>query len=354
MLSGASSPPHLFVFGLGYVGLQVGLSAQELGWRVSGSVRAAEKATVLEQTTGIEVHTFDLDDEYTGLSAGGSAALADATHLVCTVPPVADLDRDPLLALHGEDLRTAASEGGRLQWVGYLSTTSVYGDHGGAWVDELSETRAAPTSPGGRRLASEREWLDLEDGSGGCLAVRVFRLAGIYGPGRSALDTVARAAVPAESETLPVPPPPLTPSPPPLSSPLSPPTTSPSPSSPSSAPPALSPPFVSRVHVEDICSALLASMQQPYFSGVDRVYNVADDDPAPRTEVMDFAATLLGLPRTAAESAVGARADGGRARRRAAERKRVSNARLRSALLSAGLKHPTYREGLEAIWRETQ
>ena len=101
MLSGASSPPHLFVFGLGYVGLQVGLSAQELGWRVSGSVRAAEKATVLEQTTGIEVHTFDLDDEYTGLSVGGSAALADATHLVCTVPPVADLDRDPLLALHG-------------------------------------------------------------------------------------------------------------------------------------------------------------------------------------------------------------------------------------------------------------
>ena len=98
--------------------------------------------------SGIDVHTFDLDEQYSGLDRAGMAALAEATHLVATVPPIADLDRDPLLALHEADLLSSE----RLEWAGYLSTTSVYGDHGGAWVDETSETRAARGSAGAIRL----------------------------------------------------------------------------------------------------------------------------------------------------------------------------------------------------------
>ena len=108
------------------------------------------------------------------------------------MPPVADFDRDPLLALHSPEVLSAKS----LRWAGYLSTTSVYGDHDGAWVDEDAETRAAVGSPGQLRLAAEQEWLDLESATDCRVQPYVFRLAGIYGPGRSAIDTVVRAARP--------------------------------------------------------------------------------------------------------------------------------------------------------------
>ena len=101
-------PPHLFIFGLGYVGLRAGISCErELGWRVSGCCRSAEKAEAISAAHAIEAHTFDLDENYDGLDADGLAALADATHVLATTPPVADFDRDPLLALHTPELTAA-------------------------------------------------------------------------------------------------------------------------------------------------------------------------------------------------------------------------------------------------------
>ena len=324
-------PPHLFIFGLGYVGLRAGIACErELGWRVSGCCRSAEKAEAISAAHAIEAHTFDLDENYAGLDAGGLAALADATHVLATTPPVADFDRDPLLALHTPELLCSS----QLHWAGYLSTTSVYGDHDGEWVDEESETRATAGSSGYKRLAAENEWLQLEASSDGRMKPHVFRLAGIYGPGRSALDTVKRAAATRGEEVVAAAP---SPSPP---------------EAPAASPSSSRPRYVSRVYVDDICSALLASMQQEEPPPKQqRVYNIADDEPTPRGEVMAFAASLLDAPRAAAADADAAVGGGGRARRRATENKRVSNKRMRTLLPE--LAYPTYREGLRQIAQDS-
>ena len=328
----ATATPRLFVAGCGYVGLHVANEARARGYEVSGSVRNAEKAENL-RAAGFDAHIFDLDDGYTGLDDRGLAALASATHVLATVPPGADFDRDPLLALHGDAL---AAEGTSLRWAGYLSTTSVYGDHGGGWVDERAETRVPAGGRAAARLQAEREWLELRARSGGRLASHVFRLAGIYGPGRSALHTVARsagtsvaaarAARRADDDA----------PPPPLLGHLR-----------AERPDGLAPKYVSRVHVADIGAALLASMEAPAASAGGAVYNIGDDEPAPRQEVMAHAAHLLGLPLTeeAAAGAPGERAD----RRARGEHKRVDNRRMRAELLPRGLAFPSYREGLQAV-----
>ena len=315
-----------------------------------------------------------------------------AQHVLATVGPIADLDRDPLLALHKQQLLRAGEA--ELRWAGYLSTvrasnvgldgallftqvlslslcfgnarelssplllsqrcvclslsspvcvcsqTSVYGDHDGDWVSERSETRCAAGSHGQIRLAAEREWLELEGATDGRVKPHIFRLAGIYGPGRSALDTVAKASAKrdasarsAEAATSVVE---------------------------TQMNEAVAPPrYVSRVHVDDICAALLASMQQQPPTGDDdasgglpRVYNLADDEPATRSEVMAYAASLLGASRGDAAEADGARGDGQRARRRAVEHKRVGNARMIGELMPNGLRYPSYREGLRQIIKE--
>ena len=322
---------RLFVFGLGYVGRWVAQEALEQRWHVSGSCRSAEKAAGF-RSTGIDAFTFDLDESYSGLEPAGLEALASATHLLATVPPVADLDRDPLLALHQQQVLAAA----HLQWAGYLSTTSVYGDHAGSWVDELAETRGgARAAP---RLQAEQEWLGLREQSEGRVASHVFRLAGIYGPGRSALDTVRRArrdSTPAAGTGA---------------------GTGAGSGAAAEAPAGAgagaggageAPRYVSRVHVEDIAAAVLRSAEAPALHAADATYNVADDAPAPRAEVMAYAASLLGLPPSLAAPPEG---DGERARRRATESKRVANGRLRKLLQPRGLAHPTYREGLRDIW----
>ena len=290
---------------------------------VSGSCRAADRADAL-RSAGIDAHTFDLDDGYAGLEPAGLRALNEATHVLATVPPIADLDRDPLLALHREELLRAP----QLRWAGYLSTTSVYGDHGGGWVDERSETRGSRAGP---RLQAEQEWLRLREDGG--IASHAFRLAGIYGPARSALDTVRRAQLqPAASSQ-------------PATAALSENAARPGAADDGDAPPR----YVSRIHVADISAALLASMQAPAECAVDATYNLADDEPAARAEVMAFAATLLDAPAGSAPSEGG----GERARRRATESKRVANGRLHE-LLPGGLRYPSYREGLHAIRRAEQ
>jgi nucleoside-diphosphate-sugar epimerase len=214
------------------------------------------------------------------------------------VPP--DEAGDPVLDRHGGDLARLPG----LRWLGYLSTTGVYGTREGGWVDEASPL--APTGERGRRrAAAEAGWLELGHRHG--LSVHVFRLAGIYGPGRSAFDalragTAKRIAKPGQ--------------------------------------------VFSRIHVADIVAVLRASMAQPRAGAV---YNLCDDDPAPPEEVVAHAAYLLGVPPPplvpfeAAELSPMARSFYD-------DNKRVAN-RLIKEELGVRLRYPSYRDGLAALLR---
>jgi nucleoside-diphosphate-sugar epimerase len=212
------------------------------------------------------------------------------------VPP--DAAGDPVLDRHGPEI--AALPG--LAWVGYLSTTGVYGDRGGGWVDEASALRPSGER-GRRRVAAEAGWLDLWQRHG--VPVQVFRLAAIYGPGRSAIDqlragTARRIDKPGQ--------------------------------------------VFSRIHVDDLAAVLAASMARPRPAGV---YNVCDDEPAPPEAVTAYAAGLLGIappplaPFAEAELSPMARSFFD-------DNKRVSN-RLIKTELGVTLAYPDYRAGLAAI-----
>ncbi len=225
------------------------------------------------------------------LPADLAPALARATHILATAAP--DGNGDPFL---GGAL--AAIRAARPKWVGYLSTTAVYGDHQGGWVDE--ETPPNPQSARAvLRILAEQQWLATG------LAVHIFRLAGIYGPGRGPFEKVRDG----------------------------------------SARRIIKPGQVfSRIHVDDIAATLMASIARP---NPGAVYNVCDDDPAPPEDVLAYAAALLGLPEPpavpyeAAEMSPMARSFYG-------ESKRVSNRRIRGEL-GVQLAYPTYREGLEGL-----
>ena len=152
--------PYLLIFGLGYCGAAIGAAAVARGWTVGGTLRDATRAP----PAGITRVAVD-------------AALDRATHLLMTAPP--DGDGDPLLTQHSAAIAQAAN----LRWIGYLSTTGVYGDRGGGWVDEAS-LPAPGSERTRRRVAAEGAWARFADRR----AVDIFRLAGIYGPGRSAFD----------------------------------------------------------------------------------------------------------------------------------------------------------------------
>jgi nucleoside-diphosphate-sugar epimerase len=213
-----------------------------------------------------------------------------------SVPP--DADGDPVLAIHGDDI--VGIEG--LRWLGYLSTTGVYGDRGGGWVDESAEL--SPSGERGRRrVAAEAGWLALWHRHG--MPVHIFRLAGIYGPGRSPFEalragTAKRIDKPGQ--------------------------------------------VFSRIHVEDLACVLAASISRPRPGGV---YNVCDDDPAAPEAVVAHAAALLGVP---APPLVPFEAAGlsPMARSFYDDNKRVSN-RLIKSELGVTLRHPDFRAGLAAI-----
>jgi nucleoside-diphosphate-sugar epimerase len=285
--------PRLFCFGLGYSALVLARKLRAEGWEIAGTCRSAEKQAALA-AEGIAAARFDrgrsLDDP--------AAALRGATHLLSAVPP--DAAGDPVLDHHGADLARAPS----LVWAGYLSTTGVYGDRGGGWVDESAELR--PTGERGRRrVAAEAGWLAL--GRQSRLPIHIFRLAGIYGPGRSALDAVRRG----EAKRIEKP-----------------------------------GQVFSRIHVEDIAAALGASMARPHPGAV---YNLCDDDPAPPHEVVAYACALLKVeppplvPFAEAELSAMARSFYD-------DNKRVLNTRLKREL-GVTLKYPSYREGLAALLR---
>ena len=250
------------------------------GWRVIGTTRRPERLDEMK-AAGIEPFLWPGDL---------GAVLARATHILSSAAP--DAAGDPFLRA---DRALAVAPAG---WVGYLSTTGVYGDHQGAWVDEA--TPLAPGSPRGiHRVLAERQWRMTG------LPVHVFRLAGIYGPGRGPFEKVrdgtARRIIRAGQ-------------------------------------------VFSRTHVEDIASVLEASIARP---NPGATYNVCDDDPAPPQAVLSYAAHLLGLPDPPAVPYDDAEMTP-MARSFYSESKRVRNDRIKDEL-GVHLRYPTYREGLAAL-----
>jgi nucleoside-diphosphate-sugar epimerase len=291
-----SSPPNLlpppgrlFCFGFGFSARALARRLAAAGWAVAGTTRQAAKAAEL-RAEGIAAFVFDRDHPLE------AAALAGTTHLLVSIAP--DAQGDPVLDCHAADIAALPE----LAWVGYLSTTGVYGDWQGAEVDETSELRGVK-GRNRRRIEAEAGWLALQAERG--LPVQVFRLAGIYGPGRSALDSVrsGRARRIDKPDHL-----------------------------------------FSRIHVEDIATVLEASIARP---NPGRIYNVCDDEPAAAAEVTAFACELLGVappPLIAlAETDMSAMA-----RSFWEDNRLVSNRRLHEEL-GVTLAYPDYRAGLAAI-----
>jgi nucleoside-diphosphate-sugar epimerase len=283
---------HMFFFGIGYTAERLAARLLAHGWRLSGTVRDVGKQGALK-ARGIDAHLFGpgmpLEDP--------AGALRQVTHIVSSIPP--SRDGDPVLQALAEELRSAAS----LRWAGYLSTPAVYGDRQGALVRE-SDTPNPGSDRGHRRLAAERAWIDVFGNTD--VAVQIFRLSGIYGPG----DRNAIAQVRAGSARI-------------IDKPGQ---------------------VFNRIHVDDIGSILLASMARP---DPGRVYNVADREACPSGDVIRFACTLLNMeppdpvPFEAADLSAMARSF-------YAECKRLDTRRLADEL-GVELAFPTYREGLAAI-----
>jgi len=280
---------RLFCFGFGY-------SAEALARRLSA--RTAALAGTRTSLAGAEHLLGARLAEFQGDSASTKvrSLLAGTTHLLVSVPP--DLEGDMVLR-HFRDYLAALPD---LAWVGYLSTVGVYGDRQGQWVDETAPVR--PTSERSlRRVMAENAWFAFGAESG--RRVEIFRLAGIYGPGRSVIDnlragTARRIVKPGQ--------------------------------------------VFNRIHVDDIALVLAAAIDTP---AGHTLYNVSDDEPAPPQDVVAYAAELLGLP--APPDIPFAQAGlTGMAASFWAENKRISNARIKTAL-GVTLAYPTYREGLRAI-----
>lgn len=269
---------RLFIFGLGYCGGAIARAAAAAGFSVTGTTRAGLNGTI----------PFDAAED----------SIQSATHLLTTAAPGAN--GDPVLARYHEAIEAAPG----LRWIGYLSSTVVYGDRGGAWVDE--ETPAAPSQVRGRRrVDAEEAW----SGFSGRRAVDLFRLAGIYGPGRSALNDLragrARRMIKPGHQ-------------------------------------------FGRIHRDDIARAVVAAMRQDRPPGR-RILNLADDEPSESADVVTEAAALLGVappPEVAFTDALPAMSP--MARSFWAESRKVSSQKTRAALGISWL-YPSYREGLRAI-----
>ncbi len=287
----------LLAVGLGYSAKALARRLCARGWRIIGTSRSAEGARAID-AMGYEGVQFD----GTARSPALSRAIGQSTHLLVSASP--GPDGDPLLAHHADDLRAAP-----LQWAGYLSTIGVYGNHDGKWVDE--ETPAAPTSQRGKaRVEAERAWAAFAEDTS--VPVGIFRLSGIYGPGRGPLEKLRRR----ESRAV------------------------------------IKPGQVfNRIHVEDIATALEAAISRAGERKGPRVYNVTDDEPAPPQDVLDFAADLIGVPhppRVPFEDADMS----AMARSFYSDNKRTANSRMK-AELGVKLAYPTYREGLRALAAQT-
>lgn len=262
---------HILIFGLGYTTSRIAAQLRMEGWRVTATRRNATEGA-LDFTDGNAVQ----------------AAIGTASHILSSVPP-GDDGADPVLATYGADIAAAPA-----RWTGYLSATGVYGDTGGAWVDE-----SAPIGLGRRsaRADADRAWGELRDD------VRIFRLPGIYGPGRSAIDRLIegrarRIDLPGQ--------------------------------------------VFSRVHVDDIVAGVIAG-----FDGPPGAYNLADDYPCSQNQVIEAACALTGLPVPPLLSLEDAKLSP-MARAFYGENRRITNGKAKR-LLGWTPRFPTYREGLARI-----
>lgn len=279
---------RLFCFGYGFSARALAALLPDAA--IVATARSEEAAGELK-SLGVEAVPFD------GTAPLPAGALDGVSHVLASVPP--GDEGDPVVRHCGEQLRAA----GAIRWVGYLSTTGVYGDHQGGWVDETT-----PLTPAGRRgerrVTAERQWLELFAGRPE-VSVQLFRLAGIYGPGRSQFravreGTARRLVKPGQ--------------------------------------------VFSRIHVDDIAQVLKASIERPRDGAA---YNLCDDEPAPPQNVVAFAAELLGIdppPEVAFEDADLSPM----ARSFYGESKRVANTLIKEEL-GVRLRFPNYRDGLRAV-----
>ena len=274
---------HLLCFGFGFSAEALARKLDPREWRVSGTSRSPEGVAAIN-AQGFEGALFN---ELNSIPAS-------VTHIVTSVPQ--SDDGDPVLQQFSHELISRAKS---FDWVAYLSTTGVYGDRAGAWVDEDSALQPN-TDRGQRRVDAEAAWKQVAD-----LPLHIFRLAGIYGPRRNAFESLKSGKAQRVIKQGQI---------------------------------------FSRIHVEDIAGVLLASIDNP---NPGRVYNLADDEPCPPQDVIAYAAELLGLPippdipfEDAKLSAM--------AKSFYADSKRVSNARIKSEL-GYELKYPNYRVGLKAL-----
>ncbi|MGR3702133.1 MAG: SDR family oxidoreductase [Paracoccaceae bacterium] len=278
----------LLSFGHGYSARALARRLIPQGWTVLGTTRNPDKARALK-AEGVAPILWP-DGDLRG-------AVSKASHILSSAGP--ESEGDPVLALMRDQIARAAS---RLTWVGYLSTTGVYGDHDGGWVDEESPLLPS-TKRGQMRLEAEQAWQSIPS-----LPLHIFRLAGIYGPGRGPFEkvrngTARRIVKPGQ--------------------------------------------VFSRIHVDDIAQVLEASINRP---NPGRAYNLCDDDPAPPQDVIGHAAELLGLP-LPPEVPFDQADLTPMARSFYAESKRVRNDRIKTEL-GVTLLYPDYRHGLRALLAE--
>ena len=279
--------PCLFCFGLGYTVRRLALRLISEGWHVAGTVRNLQSLEEIE-SLGIEVFPFDRGKPLKNLTA----VLKDTTHLLSSVPP--DVDGDTVLDTHG---KTIAELNQSFKWIGYLSTTGVYGNRNGNTVKEGDALR--PTSTRAHlRVEAESRWQGLN--------AHIFRIAGIYGPKRGVLEDVRRGRAKRIDKPGQV---------------------------------------FSRIHVDDIGQVLTASMAAP---NAGAIYNVCDDEPAPPIQVVTYACELLGVKPPLVQSFDEAKKEmSPMSLTFWADNKRVDNSRIKDDL-GVRLLYPDYRQGLRA------
>ncbi|MFH1157579.1 MAG: SDR family oxidoreductase [Pseudomonadota bacterium] len=284
----------MFCFGFGYTASFLAPKLFACGWKISGTTTDPDKKPLLRES-GVDAWLFDrshnIPDPFNTFS--------DVTHILLSVPT--DTEGDPVFDAHGMDLASLKN----LEWAGYLSTTAIYGNQDGNWVDET--TLPTPTSPHGRmRRRAEQQWQSLCLSEG--LPLHIFRLSGVYGPGRSVIDavrsgTARRIEKPGHS--------------------------------------------FNRIHVEDIVQVLIASMNAP---APGSIYNLADDMPSASHEMIQFACNLLGIasppliPFDQAEMAPIVRSF-------YHDNKRIRNDKIKNEL-GVDLLYPDYRSGLLSCLKE--
>jgi nucleoside-diphosphate-sugar epimerase len=281
----------LFAFGLGFSAQELASRLAARGWQIAGTARD-EANLARARAQGYEMTRFAGEPGNRDVTR----LLQGTTHLVHSIPP--GHDGDPVLAHYRDQIATI----GTVEWIGYLSTVGVYGDQGGSWVDETTLPR--PNSERTEaRVEAEEAWLKFGEETG--IPTHVFRLAGIYGPGRSAFDKLMAGTARRIKKDGQV---------------------------------------FSRIHVADIASVIEASIARPRAGAI---YNVADDEPAAPDAVVAYAAELLGVaPPPEVEFA---EADLSPMARSFYEgSRRITNALIKSEL-GVKLRYPTYREGLASL-----